>query len=232
MKKNKRLLSLVLAMLMLFTSPAYFYAPVEVEAASATRASAPLKNQTKSLTMVKGQKTTIKSPVKMSYSSSNSKVASVSSKGLITAKAKGSATITGKYKKIKWTYKIKVEQPKLSKTSLTLYTGQSYQLKVSGTTRKATWSSSNKSIATVSSSGKVSAKKTGSTYITAKINGVSYKCKLTIKAKTQNTVWLSATGNKYHKIPNCGRMNPSKARKVDLSYAKAHHYTPCRKCFK
>lgn len=60
---------------------------------------------------------------------------------------------------------------------------------------------------------------------------VSYKCKLTVKAKTQNTVWLSATGNKYHKIPNCGRMNPNRARKVDLSYAKAHRYTPCSKCF-
>ena len=232
MKKNKRLLSLVLAVFMLFTSPAYFYDPVEVNAASTTRASVQVKNQTKSLTMVKGQKTTIKPPVKMTYSSSNSKVASVSSKGLITAKAKGSATITGKYKKIKWTYKIKVDQPKLNKTSLSLYTGQSYQLKFSGTTRKATWSSSNKFIAAVSKSGKISAKKPGTIYITAKINGVSYKCKLTVKSKTQTTVWLSATGSKYHKIPNCGKMNPAKARKVDLSYAKAHHYTPCSKCFK
>ena len=88
MKKNKRLLSLVLAVFMLFTSPAYFYDPVEVNAASTTRASVQVKNQTKSLTMVKGQKTTIKPPVKMTYSSSNSKVASVSSKGLITAKAR------------------------------------------------------------------------------------------------------------------------------------------------
>lgn len=231
MKKNKRLLSLVLAVFMLFASPAYFYTPVEVEAASDTRASAPLKNQTKSLTMVKGQKTAIKPPVKMTYSSSNSKVASVSSKGLITAKAKGAATITGKYKKIKWTYKIKVEQPKLSKTSLALYTGQSYQLKISGTTRKVTWSTSNKSIATTNKTGKVFAKKAGTAFITAKINGVSYKCKITVKNKMQTTVWLSATGSKYHRIPNCGKMNPSKARKVDLSYAKARNYKPCSKCF-
>lgn len=125
-----------------------------------------------------------------------------------------------------------MEQPKLNKTSLSLYTNQSYQLKFSGTTCKATWSSSNKSIAAVSKSGKISAKKPGNIYITAKINGVSYKCRLSVKAKTQTTVWLSATGSKYHKIPNCGKMNPAKARKVDLSYAKAHHYTPCSKCFK
>lgn len=229
MKKNNRLLSLILAMFILLTAPAYTYVPVE--AATKTTAKASIENQTKSLILVKGQKTTIKSPVKMTYSSSNPKVASVSSKGLITAKAKGSAVITGKYKKAKWTYKVTVEQPKLNPASLTLTEGQTCQLKIFGTTRKAKWYSSNKSIATVSKTGKVTAKKSGTTFITAKINGVSYKCKLTVKAKTQNTVWLSATGNKYHKIPNCGRMNPNRARKVDLSYAKAHRYTPCSKCF-
>ena len=120
---------------------------------------------------------------------------------------------------------------KLNRTSLVLTKGQKYQLKLSGTTRKAKWYSSNKSVATVNQAGKVIAKKTGTTLITAKLNGVSYKCKLTVKSKTQTMVWLSATGKKYHKIPNCGRMNPNKARKVDLSYAKAHRYAPCSKCF-
>lgn len=41
--------------------------------------------------------------------------------------------------------------------------------------------------------------------------------------------WLSATGTKYHKIPNCGKMNPSKARKV--SFEEAQNYTACDKCF-
>lgn len=169
MKKNKRLLSLILAMFMLLTAPAYTYVPVE--AATTTTVKASIENQTKSIILVKGQKTTIKSPVKMTYSSSNPKVASVSSKGLITAKAKGSAVITGKYKEVKWTYKVKVEQPKLNPASLTLTEGQTCQLKISGTTRKATWSSGSKSIATVSKTGKVTAKKAGTTFITAKING-------------------------------------------------------------
>lgn len=42
-------------------------------------------------------------------------------------------------------------------------------------------------------------------------------------------VWLSETGDKYHSKPNCGRMNPNNASKVDLSSAKKS-YAPCKKC--
>lgn len=44
-------------------------------------------------------------------------------------------------------------------------------------------------------------------------------------------VWLSATGEKYHSIPNCGRMNPAKARQVSLTDAQAAGYDACSKCF-
>ena len=42
-------------------------------------------------------------------------------------------------------------------------------------------------------------------------------------------VWLSATGKKYHRINNCGNMNPKKARKVTLAQAKKS-YKPCSNC--
>lgn len=45
------------------------------------------------------------------------------------------------------------------------------------------------------------------------------------------TVWLSATGEKYHRIPNCGRMNPNKARQVSLDEAVAGGYQPCKNCY-
>lgn len=228
MKKKHKLLSLILAAFMMFSIPAYTYLPIQ---AAATDSSSAVKSQTKTLTMVKGQKTTIKPPVKMVYSSSNTKVASVTSKGVITACSKGSAVITGTYKKIKWIYKIKVEQPKLNRTALTLTKGSSYQLKVSGTTRNQTWRSGNSSIVSISKSGKVTAKNVGTTTVAARINGVDHKCRITVKAPVTQTVWLSATGSKYHKIPNCGRMNPAKARQVDLSYAKSHGFTPCSNCF-
>lgn len=44
-------------------------------------------------------------------------------------------------------------------------------------------------------------------------------------------VWLSATGEKYHKISNCGRMNPNNARQVTKSAAEASGYEPCSKCY-
>ena len=70
---------------------------------------ATLQNQTKKVVMVVGQKTTIKTPVKMTFKSSNPKVAAVNSTGKVTAKAKGNATVTAKTSdQVTWTYKIKV----------------------------------------------------------------------------------------------------------------------------
>lgn len=55
----------------------------------------------------------------------------------------------------------------------------------------------------------------------------------TVQSDTDSTstVWLSATGSKYHRINNCGRMNPSKAREVSLSDARASGYEACSKCY-
>ena len=39
------------------------------------------------------------------------------------------------------------------------------------------------------------------------------------------------TGEKYHSIPNCGRMNPNTARQVSKSEAEAMGYGPCSKCY-
>lgn len=44
-------------------------------------------------------------------------------------------------------------------------------------------------------------------------------------------VWLSATGSKYHSIPDCGNMNPNKARQVSKSSAEAQGYSACSKCW-
>jgi len=53
------------------------------------------------------------------------------------------------------------------------------------------------------------------------------------EAPTENTemVWLSATGDKYHSIPNCGRMNPNKARQVSKEQAVSSGFGPCSKCY-
>lgn len=78
---------------------------------------------------------------------------------------------------------------KISQKTLTLEVGKSKTLKVSGTGKKVTWTSSKKSVAVVSTKGKVTAKKEGSTVITATVNKKKYTCKVTVKkAKVQEVV--------------------------------------------
>ena len=80
---------------------------------------------------------------------------------------------------------------KLNKKKVTLTVGKTVQLKVKGTKAKVKWSSSNKKIAAVSKKGKVKAKKAGKATITAKVGKKKYKCRVTVKKKTQN----SGSGN-------------------------------------
>ena len=118
---------------------------------------------------------------KVTWSSSKKSVATVSSKGKVTAKKKGTATITAKVGSKKYKCKITVKSAEINKKSITLYRGNSYTLKVLGATQKVKWYSSNKTVATVSSKGKVTAKRAGTTIITAKVGKKKYKCKVTVK---------------------------------------------------
>ena len=119
---------------------------------------------------------------KARWTSSNKSVATVTQKGKVSAKKKGITTVTAKIGKKKYTCKVAVESPKLSKTSITVKKGKTYQLKMRNTKQKYKWSSKNKSIATVTSKGKVTGKKNGTTYICAKsASGKTFKCKVTVK---------------------------------------------------
>ncbi|MCI8951251.1 MAG: hypothetical protein HFG49_14640 [Lachnospiraceae bacterium] len=46
-----------------------------------------------------------------------------------------------------------------------------------------------------------------------------------------NTVWISATEKKYHRINNCGNMNPNRARSMPLEQAIQEGYGACSKCY-
>lgn len=69
---------------------------------------------------------------------------------------------------------------KLNKKSVSLITGTSTTLKLTGTKKTAKWSSMDEDVATVTSKGKVTAEGTGTTYIVAKIGTTSYKCKVKV----------------------------------------------------
>jgi len=145
-------------------------------------------NKTKA-TIVKGKTLTLKvlgTKKKVTWSSSNKNVATVSSKGKVTAKRKGTCTITAKVAGKKYTCKITVKNPttKLNKTSLAMQVGDTYTLKPTsdGASKTVKWKTSNNSIVSVSTKGKVTAKKIGTAKITATMNGVSKT--ITVKLKT------------------------------------------------
>lgn len=71
---------------------------------------------------------------------------------------------------------------KINANKKTLKVGDTYKLKIKGTTQKVKWSTSNKKIATVSSNGNVTAKKKGTVIITAQIGKSKYKCNITVIA--------------------------------------------------
>ena len=124
----------------------------------------------------------------VTYKTSNKKVATVSKKGVVTAKKKGTAKITatikvnGKNKSV--TCKVTVKKPsiKLAKSSATLKVGATTTIKVTSTPAgKATFKTSNKKVATVNGNGVVTAKKKGTAKITVKCNGVSKTFKVKVK---------------------------------------------------
>ena len=128
----------------------------------------------------------------------------------------------------------------ISKKSVTLKVGQTTNLRVKNTSKKARWTTSNKRVVTVNQSGRIVAKKNGTATVTAKIGKRAYKCKVTVKAssnskkkavKSSPMVWITATGSKYHSVNNCGRTNPSKASQITESEAKSWGYDVCSKCY-
>ena len=53
----------------------------------------------------------------------------------------------------------------------------------------------------------------------------------TTESEKSDTVWISATGSKYHSIDHCGTMNPKKASTMSRADAIARGYTACSKCW-
>ena len=174
MKKKKRILSFFIVVALVFTMA---LGNVSVSAA------APKLSKTK-VTLLKGEKITLKvtgTKKKVTWSSSKKNIATVTSKGQVLAKKKGSATITAKVNKKSYKCVVKVEDPKLSKTSLTLTEKKTSSIKLNGTTVKVTYVSSNPKIVRVNSRGKITAVKKGSAVITVKANTKKLKCKVTVK---------------------------------------------------
>ncbi len=165
----------------------------KVKAVKATRPSTPsptVTTTTKKLTLGVKEKCSV--AVKgAKYSTSKKSVATVTAKGVITAKKTGSAKITVQTSKQKIIYNVTVKKApkkiqKVTPAKKTLKVKKSFTIKVTlpkGTaSNKITYTSSNKKVATVNSKGKVTAKKKGTAKITVKtFNGKKKVIKVTVK---------------------------------------------------
>lgn len=158
----------------------------------------------------------------VTYKSSNTKIASVSSKGTVKGKKTGSVTITATSKvnkKVKASVKLKVKDLKPSKVSipaaLSLTNGKKAIVKATvspaGVYAPVKFSSSNTKVATVSSTGTVTAKSAGKTVITAKLTQKNSKGKY-LTAKTTVTVKKAET--KPEEVPS--------AKKTDVFVSPAY----------
>lgn len=183
-RKTKRFTVMLLAMLVLCT-----ILPVSALAAS-TSISA------KKATINVGAKKTVylKNNTKgVTWTTSKKSVASIKANGNkveITGNKAGSATVTAKVGKKKYSCKVTIKNaPKISKKKLTLNIGSTYDLKVTGTSSSPKWSTSNKKVVSIK---KVSARKyrltgvkAGSATIKAKVNGKTLSCKVTVPSKAK-----------------------------------------------
>ena len=156
------------------------------------------------------------------YKSSNTKIASVSSKGTVKGKKTGSVTITATSKvnkKVKASVKLKVKDLKPSKVSipaaLSLTNGKKAIVKATvspaGVYAPVKFGSSNTKVATVSSTGTVTAKSAGKAVITAKLTQKNSKGKY-LTAKTTVTVKKAET--KPEEVPS--------AKKTDVFVSPAY----------
>ncbi|MDE6480675.1 MAG: Ig-like domain-containing protein [Muribaculaceae bacterium] len=129
------------------------------------------------------------------WTSSDNNIATVSTKGLVTAKKAGKVTITATSNKFTATCEITITDPvvdvegiTLDKTALSMTEGDTETLTATvapdnATDKSMTWTSSNEAVAAVDGVGNVTAVAPGEAVITAKAGEKTATCVVTVAAK-------------------------------------------------
>ena len=156
----------------------------------------------KTATVYTGKTVTLKATsndkdAKVTFKSSNTKVATVSSTGVVKGVKAGTATITATYGNAKATCKVTVKAStiKFAKKTATVYKGKTVTVKAKATpSATIKYTSSNTKVATVNSkTGAVKGVKAGTTTITATAGTLKATYKLTVKNPTFSITKSSAT---------------------------------------
>ena len=139
----------------------------------------------RAITLVQGTRFTLKvkgTKKTATWKSSKPSIATVSKKGVVKAKGKGSANIVAFVgKKTKLKCKVKVIEGALAEKKATIRVGENIKLKYKGKGNVRKWKTSDKSIATVSKKGLVRGKATGKATITAVVGDSKLTCRITVK---------------------------------------------------
>lgn len=175
----------------------------------------------------------------VTWTSSNTSVATVDSDGVVTAVKEGSATVTAKAGDKTATCSVHVTKKavpvtsvSLNKTSLSLTEQDTYQLTATvkpddATDKTVTWSSTNTAVATVSSSGLVTAVKEGSANIVAKAGGKTANCMVDVAMKVVpvTSVSLSNTSialTETETFQLTATVNPSNATDKTVTWSSSN----------
>lgn len=156
--------------------------------------------------------TPVSSTQGVTWTSGNTKVATVDANGTVKAVAGGTATITAKSGNVSASFKILVRVPltglKLNSSSVTFnavggYTTLTATKAPTNTSESVVWTSSDTKVATVDANGKVVAKGVGSAVITATGNeskSVKATCKITVKNLTLATPSITVKSEGYDRL--------------------------------
>lgn len=150
------------------------------------------------------------------WTTSNKKIAVIKN-GTITAKAKGTATLTGKHSsgfqvKLKVTVKAAPEKITVKNAPKTLVVGRTFQLKLNVSKVRVTYKSSAPGVVSVSKQGVLTAKGPGTAKITVKsYNGKKTSFRVTVKVLAKK---LTVTNVKSGTIMRVGQ-----TRKLKVSFS-------------
>lgn len=137
---------------------------------------------------------------KVTWTTSDKKIAVVSANGEVKGKKSGTATVTAKVGSSKYTCKVTVLNPEISKTSIDLEVADTHYLSVKGSTGAVTWKSSDSEVVTVNKHGFVYAKANGTAKITGTYKGKKYVCNVTVADKVLHASTTSLTCSRETQI--------------------------------